>query len=66
MYDIIMLHKNIKVLSNQQIFNIIDMIYPDRKIYSLSIDWRKSKEFILKARGINGDVIVGWRENNIN
>ena len=34
--------------------------YEDRGLYSVSMDWHESDEFICKFRGTDGDVIVGW------
>ena len=30
------------------------------KLFSMSIDWRRSAEYILKCKGADGDVIVMW------
>lgn len=32
------------------------------KIYSISNSWRSDPEYILKARGSNGDILVYWNE----
>lgn len=35
-------------------------LYPKLGLYSYSYSWLESKEFILKFRGIYGDVVVDW------
>jgi len=58
----IMAHSTAKSLDNKAMFDTLDSIYPERQLYSMSLDWRKDKQYILKARGVKGDVIVGWEE----
>ena len=57
-----MSHSTAKSLDNKAMFDTLDSIYPERELYSMSLDWRKDKQYILKARGVKGDVIVGWEE----
>jgi hypothetical protein len=59
-FDLIANRKDFLKLSDEQVNSALCSIFPERKLYSHSIDWRKSDEYILKARGTGGDVIVGW------
>ena len=62
MFDMIMKHSDAKRLDNEEMFGVISSIYPDRELYSMSLDWRENKQYVLKVRGVKGDVLVGWQE----
>lgn len=62
MFDMIMKHSDTKRLDNEEMFGVINSIYPDRELYSMSLDWRDNKQYVLKVKGIKGDVLVGWQE----
>ena len=62
MFDMLMAHSDAKVLDNETLFNTLDSIYPERELYSMSLDWRKDKQYVLKVKGVKGDVLVGWKE----
>lgn len=64
MPDIIMSWEKHRNISPQVMLDRLKTKYPERELYCVSLDWKRSKEFICKARGVKGDVIVGWRENN--
>ncbi len=49
-----------KTLSDDQILKTLKGLYPHLSLYSVSTGWRESKEYILKARGSDGDMIVSW------
>jgi hypothetical protein len=46
-------------LTNEEIVELLESI-THFNLFSLSLDWRESEEFILKAKGGNGDVLVFW------
>ena len=62
MFDMIMKHEDAKRLDNEAMFGVINSIYPDRELYSMSLDWRDNKQYVLKVKGVKGDVLVGWQE----
>jgi len=62
LFDMLMAHSHAKSLDNKAMFDTLDSIYPERELYSMSLDWRKDKQYILKAKGVKGDVLVGWKE----
>jgi len=62
LFDMIMKHSDTKRLDNEEMFGVINSIYPDRELYSMSLDWRDNKQYVLKVKGIKGDVLVGWQE----
>jgi len=62
LFDMLMSHSHAKSLDNKAMFDTLDSIYPERELYSMSLDWRKDKQYILKAKGAKGDVLVGWKE----
>lgn len=37
--------------------------YPHYKLYSCSLDWRNTDQYICKLRGTSGDIIIGWTED---
>ena len=46
-------------LTNDEIMELLNSI-TKFDLYSMSLDWRKSTEYILKCKGANGDVLVYW------
>ncbi len=62
-YDIVLVHENLSAMSDDEVFKLLAIIFPERGLYRISIDWRKDKQYILKAKGTMGDVIVGWIDN---
>ncbi|WP_156290804.1 hypothetical protein [Oceanobacillus salinisoli] len=38
--------------------------YPSYDLGGFSTAWEFDKKYICKARGRNGDIIIGWEENN--
>lgn len=62
MFDMIVRHSDFSKYSNEGILDALDILYPERDLYSLSLDWRKNKQYVMKAKGVQGDVLVGWSE----
>ena len=62
MFDMIMKHADAKRLDNEAMFGVINSVYPERELYSMSLGWRDNKQYVLKVEGIKGDVLVGWQE----
>ena len=62
-YDIVLVHENLTAMSNDVVFKLLKTQFPEHGLYRMSVDWRKDKRYILKAKGTKGDVIVGWIEN---
>jgi len=46
-------------LTNDEIIELLNSI-TKYDLYSMSLDWRESSEYILKCKGANGDVLVYW------
>lgn len=38
--------------------------YPGRKLFSVSTAWYNNMDYLCKAKGANGDVLIGWEEWN--
>lgn len=36
--------------------------FPNRKLYSVSQSWYDDSQYLCKAKGAKGDVIIGWQE----
>lgn len=62
-FDALLKREEIKEMKDKELNKLLNMLFPGRKLYSHSLDWRNSMEYILKAKGRYGDVIVGWLEN---
>ena len=62
-YDLVLIHKNLSAMSDDDVFKLLVTLFPDHGLYRMSVDWRKDKGYILKAKGTKGDAIVGWIEN---
>jgi len=60
LFDVIANRNEFLALSDPEVHETLSCMFPERKLYSQSIDWRKSEEYILKAKGSGGDVMVGW------
>ena len=46
-------------LTNDEIIELLNSI-TKFDLYSMSLDWRESAEYILKCKGAEGDVLVYW------
>ena len=46
-------------LTNDEIIELLNSI-TKFDLYSMSLDWRESEEYILKCKGAEGDVLVYW------
>jgi len=46
-------------LTNNEIMELLNSI-TKFDLYTMSLDWRKSAEYILKCKGAEGDVLVYW------
>ena len=58
--EITMDYEKTKELGIQKLLEFLDALVPHIKIYSISLGWMESKEYIAKARGSYGDVIINW------
>jgi len=47
-------------MDNESVFEMISKNNSDLGLYNMSLDWRNNKEFILKLKGMYGDLIVYW------
>ena len=41
---------------------LLQQEYPNYRLYSVSTSWHKDNQYICKAKGTLGDVIIGWDE----
>lgn len=64
LYDVYLKRRKLLELTNDDILVDLQRMFPDRKLYSISLDWRKNERYFLKARGTLGDIIVGWSDKN--
>lgn len=40
--------------------NSLNAQYPNHNLYQVSTAWYENPEYICKAKGRNGDVVIGW------
>lgn len=43
-----------------KLLELLQRLYPERDLYSISLGFLQSRRYIAKARGTGGDVIVSW------
>jgi len=46
-------------LTNDEIMELLNSI-TNFDLYTMSLDWRESVDYILKCKGAEGDVLVYW------
>ncbi|WP_243299155.1 hypothetical protein [Bacillus litorisediminis] len=65
-YDDVMSHYETKKIVKDKgwdnFLNTLQNQYPDRELYKVSMDWYDDMKYICKAKGVMGDVIIGWKE----
>jgi hypothetical protein len=62
--DLVWKWKETIKLTNSEIMDRLNLLAPDFELYSLSLGWRESSNYILKARGVYGDIVVYWEEED--
>lgn len=60
--DKAMLYHEAILLGPDRLLQKLKEEYPERGLYTISIDWTLSMKFVAKAKGTHGDVVVGWYE----
>ena len=60
MYDLKLDYEELLLTTNDNILKALQILYPKRKLYAISLGWRESKDYILKAKGTGGDIVIGW------
>lgn len=60
MVDIKMKYEDAIKLGFEDMLNFLNTAYPERKLYSISKDWFYDNQYIAKAKGISGDVVISW------
>lgn len=51
-------------MTNQEVMDWLQSLFPTFDLFSLSLDWRTNPEYILKAKGVRGDVLVLWERDD--
>ena len=60
MYDLKLDYEELLLMTDDNILKALQILYPKRKLYAISLGWRESKDYILKAKGTGGDIVIGW------
>ncbi len=58
-FDKILKYKDIFTMSNDNILKYFQNIFPEKKLFKISEDWRKDKNKHLEGKGFFGDIIIG-------
>jgi len=58
--DIQMDYDKLLEMDNESVFEMISKNNSDLDLYDMSLDWRNNKKFILKLKGMYGDLIIHW------
>ena len=58
--DIIMPYPVAVVLGAKGLLELLQLAYPEFELFGISVDWQKSREYIAKARGTGGDIVIYW------
>ena len=62
--DYFMKHKTAKGMVDKEGFQgVIDFFnqeFTEHELNSISVDWYDDPSYIMKLKGLNGDVVVGW------
>jgi hypothetical protein len=45
-------------------FQLLKNMYPSYHLYQVSKDWYEDDQYICKAKGARGDVVIGWEHKN--
>ncbi len=61
MPDLILDYDETKVLNDGELFLLLVKAYTTYGIFSLSLSWRDDKRYVLKVKGANGDLVIGWK-----
>ena len=57
--DALTMYKN----NSKGFFEYFKQMFPNFNLYTFSLGWVESKEYICKFRGVNGDLIIHWSED---
>ena len=52
----------IRCIGPEGLLRALQILFPYLGLYSVSTGWTQSPEYIAKARGVGGDVLVFWYE----
>ena len=64
-YDAIVNRSEWLPLTPEQVYKRLEDMFPEKELFYHSEPyWRESEDYILKAKGCVGDVIIGWKEEN--
>lgn len=58
--DIRMDWEKTRELGPDSLLKFLQAMVPHFGLCSISVDWMKTKEYIAKARGVHGDVVISW------
>lgn len=65
-YDAVLSYSKSKEMVNNVGFkgwlDYLRKMFPAHRLYAVSQDWYSNKKYVCKARGENGDIIIGWKE----
>lgn len=55
--------KIVELIGWEGFLKLLQYRYESYGLFEVSKSWYKDSRFILKAKGTNGDLVIGWIEN---
>ena len=49
-----------KKFGSKKLYEFLCRRYPQFDLYCISIDWEQSDDYIAKAKGVYGDIVIYW------
>lgn len=53
--------KIVETIGKDAFLKLFQAIYKHFDLYTMSLDWINSSKYILKFKGMNGDLVVDWK-----
>ena len=60
MYDLIIDYQMAVCLGPAKLLQLLQAMYPERELYSISTGFMESPRYVAKACGVKGDALIGW------
>lgn len=62
-YNYSIAKKIVDIIGWEGFLKLLQYRYKSLDLFKVSKSWYQDPRFILKAKGINGDLVIGWLEN---
>lgn len=58
--DVYMDYEEARGIGARKLLSMLQLKHPELLLYEISTEWLKSRKYIAKAKGVNGDICVYW------